>query len=494
MKKNKKDLIILSIIYVFTLLVFFNFVNMHYATDTYNIINRGYKEYAIKYSLNDGRPIMCLISLFADALNLSINIYIVSLIVMALFVSCISVMKLKNVIKRYKQINNLYEEIVLLIICYFTIFNFMYLENMYFAECLVMSISILLFIISMDIFLERKKFYIEKSLLLAMLGVLFYQGTIGFFVSITCLISIIKNKDNIKEILKDIIISGIFCCIAVGINLLQIKICGSIFNMSQNRISGSSEIFINIKYICMNLPVVIINTASMFPKYILLVYMILLFICCWFYYLKKGTKELVKMLYIVLIICISFGDSLIINVFTLTSFGAARLLFSIGALVGFIYIYIFTNTNLFKEKKAISKLLKALLAIYCIITVVNYIYIMSEHKKIEVLNEEECMIIDSYIKEYEEESGKIVKKIAVYYDIDVTYYYPSIKDKSSLCLRPLSVEWADNASLTFYSGRKLEQVNSTYEIYREYFKGKNWDKLDKEQFVFIDDTVHYCIY
>ena len=70
MKKiHKKDIIIIIIMFLFTLLIFYNFVIGHYATDTYNIINRGIKEYAITYSLNDGRPINCIALLIADLLR-----------------------------------------------------------------------------------------------------------------------------------------------------------------------------------------------------------------------------------------------------------------------------------------------------------------------------------------------------------------------------------------------------------------------------------------
>jgi len=494
MKKSKKGLIIFFSTFIFTLLVFLNFINMHYATDTYNIINRGYKEYAIKYSLNDGRPIMCLISLIADFFNVPINVYIISLTIMALFVSCISVLKLKSIVMKYKYPKSLCQEIILLIICYTTIFNFMYLENMYFAECLIMAISILLFIISVDILLQKRPYYILKSLLLVILGVLFYQGTIGVFVSIACIISIIKNKNNIKQILKDIIISAMFCGVALGINLIQIKIYGNIFNMTQTRMGDISQVFTNLKYVCFNLPIMLLNTADIFPKYTFFAYVILLFVSIWCYYLSKGTKELLKVLNIVLIIFISLGSSFVLNIFSLTSFGSARLMFSLGALIGYIFIYLYVNTDLLEKKALLSKMIKILLVSYFIIIVINYVYIMTEHEKIEILNSQECKKIDSYIREYENETGNIVKNIAVCYDSKVTYNYSSIRNQSSLCLRPLSAEWSDDGSINFYTGRDLKEVSMTNQLYISNFKGKNWDELSKEQFLFIGDTVYYCVY
>ena len=78
---------------------------MHYATDTYNIINRGYEDYAIKYSLNDGRPIMCLISLLASRMHIPIEGYIITLTVMAIFISCLNVFIIKNTVIKFMNIN-----------------------------------------------------------------------------------------------------------------------------------------------------------------------------------------------------------------------------------------------------------------------------------------------------------------------------------------------------------------------------------------------------
>lgn len=54
--------------------------------------------------------------------------------------------------------------------------------------------------------------------------------------------------------------------------------------------------------------------------------------------------------------------------------------------------------------------------------------------------------------------------------------------------------WCNIDALNYYTGRKLETVQMDKNIYYAYFKGKDWDKLDKEQFVFKGDTVFYCVY
>ena len=207
MKITKNDIIIFAIIFIITLIVFNGFLTMHYATDTYNIINRGYEAYAIYYSLNDGRPIMSIITLLANIIHMPINTYIILLTFLAILVSCISVILLKKIISNYKKTISIWNEILLTIICYVTIFNFMFLENMQFAECFVMSVSILIYIIAANILIERKKNYLIKTYLLIIIGIFFYQGTLSVLVVMTTVLSLITT--NIKTTYKNILLAGI---------------------------------------------------------------------------------------------------------------------------------------------------------------------------------------------------------------------------------------------------------------------------------------------
>ena len=54
--------------------------------------------------------------------------------------------------------------------------------------------------------------------------------------------------------------------------------------------------------------------------------------------------------------------------------------------------------------------------------------------------------------------------------------------------------WCNVDAINYYTNRNLEEVQMPRKIYDEYFKNKDWNELNKEQFVFIDDTLYYCIY
>lgn len=482
---NKRNIIIFTVLLLICVIVFFDFLNMHYATDTYNIINRGYVEYAITYSLNDGRIFMCAITLIAGFINMPIKAYVLVLTFLSLIVSCISIMKLKSIVEKNKKTENLFEEIILVIICFTVVFNFMFLENMQFAETFVMAMSILLYIIGADILTSEEKRRFIKACILVILGIFCYQGTLGFFVVMVFMFSIIKNKH--KELLKNFIISGAICVIAAATNMLQIKICGALLGMEQNRFGSIKNIFTMINYIISSLGYILVNTAGIFPKY-MFIGMLFSVVIIADIYLQKDEKIIRASIFLLTII--SIGVSFAINIFTGAGFGTARMMFPIGALIGNIFLLLYSKTNIFKDKK---KIMSSVVIVYFVIISVNYMYIINEHSKVEELTQSECRIIGEYIINYETTTGNTVNKIAVYSDNKPTYYYNNIKNYSALCIRPLSVEWADNGSISYWCNKELKEIQPSKEIYEMYFKDKNWDELCEEQFVFINDTLHYCI-
>lgn len=169
-------------------------------------------------------------------------------------------------------------------------------------------------------------------------------------------------------------------------------------------------------------------------------------------------------------------------------------MFPIGALIGNIYLLIYMRADVITHKNTSKLFLLILLIVYFITNVVNYVCLTYKQKEVESLNKSECLQIDEYINKYENESKIKIKYVSVYYDSNPTYYYKTIKNKSALCIRPLSVEWADDGSINYYTSRNLIEISSNKKIYNTYFKDKDWNKLSEEQFIFIDDIMYYCVY
>ena len=68
----------------------------------------------------------------------------------------------------------------------------MYIENMYFVESSVMAISLLCFIYSANNLVEKNKIILPT--ILAIIGITAYQGTIGFLMAFTFLITLNWNN------------------------------------------------------------------------------------------------------------------------------------------------------------------------------------------------------------------------------------------------------------------------------------------------------------
>lgn len=495
MKKiNKKDIIIFICILVFSLIIFKNFITMHYATDTYNIIDRGYKEYAINYFLNDGRPFSCAFLLICYCLNINIIYAIIFSIIMALVISCISVMLLKNNIEKYKKPNNWFEELLIIVFSYFTIYNFYYLENMLYAECFVMALGIMFYIISSNYLIEKNtKYYFIKGCIFAVLGVLCYQGTIGFLVLITLVFSLIKNKNKIKSVFADVMLSGMFCIIGLIIDLLFIKFFGLILNLSQTRIGSLSIIKEKIFYILKNIGLIVKYNSNLYIPYLFLNIIIIVFFVMILYYSKtKHIEGITKNLFIILgaiILCFP------LDIISYSDIFAGRTKFCMGSLIGLIFIFIYCDTGVFEKDNLLKCFFISIFLVYSFFIIKFYIKLMVGHKIVEERTKVECNAIDEYISEYEKNNNIVIKNISFCIDSKPTYYYYDIGNCSGLCSRPLSLEWSNNEALNYYTNRKLKEEEMPKELYEMYFKDKNWDALCvQEQIMFVNDTVIYCIY
>ena len=489
MKEKKRNLIIYLILILITIIMCFPYLTEHYSSDDYTIIGYGYYKYGLEKFLNDGRVFSSVITLLAGYWNLPIKVFIQGLFYIGILISCLCVIKIKNIITKIKPEKNLKETVLVLGISYCIIFNFMYLENMYFAEIPIMALGILLFIKSSEKLVESK--YL-KSLAYLIIGELCYQGTINFFITFTFLLLIIKNKGINKEVIKKVIISGLFCLISVGINLIQIKICGKIFGLEQSRLGEIQKIPGNIIYIMLHIGNVLTDTCDFFPKYGFLIFLLILYITTFIYDLVK-IKEYSNSFNLLLISIVAIFSSVAINIVSLSSFGLGRMVFSIGALIGLIFMYLYCSTNIFGESKIFKYFLLFALSIYIVMNFLNYTLQMYCNKKANEMDKEEALQVNEYILEYEKNNNIEVKNIAFTYDKNITWNYNLFFD-TSYTSRALMIWWCNIDALNYYTGRKLETVQMDKNIYYAYFKGKDWDKLDKEQFVFKGDTVFYCVY
>lgn len=399
LKQNKINIIIFVITFTITCVIFLPFLIGHYATDTYNIYSMGYKNFALSNSFKEGRIITGGCALLMDAIELSVETSLLIMLLMALIISNLAVIIIKKIIEKYKTAQNIKQQIIITTISYITIFNFMYLDNLYFWECGIMALSVLLYVISANILVEKNNKYVLKSIILTILGVMCYQGTIELFFAYVLLFSILKNKENIKEIIFDL-----FKCIAIAgfaivVELIVIKVISNVIGKGTNRYGSIKKIFGNIIFILASLGNELYTTSNFFPNGLYIGSLVTLSVI-FVVYLLRNKKEDILMYQYLAIVIITIASAYVINLTTLSSFDAGRLRVPIGALIGIIFIFLYVRTDIFEKKGLLKNIIIIVLMIYVIINTINYESMIIQHKIVNKLEKQEADQIEQYIKQY----------------------------------------------------------------------------------------------
>ena len=411
---NNKLLLKKSVYYIIILILAFlinkNYITGHYATDTYAIINMGYEKYAVEVFLNAGRLFSCLFLLTSGLFRLPIDIFVTISTVLAILISGLSVKRLTRIMFRYKMPKNKTDVFIAFAISFCTIFNFMYIEILYFTEAAVLALAVYLSILSADVLISSKRYGSLKSFFLITMAIFCYNSVYSiYFITVMLLILLEKNNNNKKIIYAQILKSITFVLIALILNFIQIKITSSLLNSYQSRISSVSIWFNNICFILMNLFEQLVNTAKLFPKYLFLAYLLITVSCLIISFKKNKLYLLEILLFIILSILTPFAISII----SLSSFGTGRLLIGIGMLIGYLYIIFYVKTSILSEKHIFSYILKFLFLIYFFTNIINYLVITNDYKKINEIEEGHAKEITEYINNYEKENNIKIEYIAM---------------------------------------------------------------------------------
>ena len=450
--------------------MYINWVTMHYASDTYNIMNVGYEQYALRWSLKDGRLFMAIITYIASKVNMPINLFVIGNLIVGIFISCLCVIKIKNIVLENKE-KNLKDTIIVTAIAFFTIFNFMYIENMYFVESSVMAISLLCFIYSANNLVEKNKIILPT--ILAIIGITAYQGTIGFLMAFTFLITLIKDKKDTKTIIIDFLKATAITVIAIIFNMLLVKVIGNITGQVQNRVGSVSQIFSNIIYIIHNYLTILKDSCGLFPKYLFLIFIEIIFMISIIYDIKNKTNNTIKIFFITVV---TIASGFLVSVGTLSSFYTGRLRFCIGAVIGFLLIYMFVKM----KNKNMKIILTTMIIIYGIANIWDCLYITNEHKQVNKYEKQEVEEIQEYIE------NKEVNKIAILVIKGKSNktYFEEINSQSVITYNALRCDWAAEGLVNFYIENNLQRINLTKEQLEKYSKIK-----DDKGYEIVDDIL-----
>ncbi len=494
-KKNfdKEKLITYLIILLFCTVACSPLLQMHIASDTYNLMDLGYFEYPSHYFLKDARIMSTLATYIAGILNLSYPTYIVGMEILAVIIASISMYILyQTIIEKTGLFDNYFKKTLLLISVSIIIFNCISLEYFLYAECSVMCLSVLLSIIGARTFTKKTKFKYLKTLPLILLATFCYQGSVNIFITLVILFLLIdKNKISGKEILKQFILAGTILAISFLINVLVMYFTNFLLNESQTRV-GKSLIFENplLFFICLIITskILLITNYNLLPAGITII-----FICITAILSFCANKSFKKAFKYILVVLVAISSCMAPIFLTSSPAIEPRMAMSVGSIIGISLIYL--NLLDTSNKKILHNIIIFITIAFFIYNTIHVIQIFTAHIVTNKLDANMGVSIKYKIEQYEHETGNKIKKVAYYEDSKTkSFPYGYKHNFSSFTQRAFENKYCINEALNYYCGRKFEQVDSSDKIYQDNFLGKNWDTYAEEQIVFDKDTIHICIY
>jgi len=482
-----KKIIIFSIIFLIAIISTISFLKPHYSIDTIEMMNNGFDSYNNCKFLVDGRIFSALLIKIIEKMSLQYSIIL--LYVIGIWISCISVMYIRKLIIKYGKLEeNL--NIIPTIIAYVIIFNFMYIDAFQFIEFPIIALSILLYIISADIIIKKEKFYILKSVLVTIIAMFCYQGSVSAMIVTAFVLSIIKNKKLNKQLLLEMLKIGIIIITAIILNYIVSHFFGETRRLS-------FKIIDNFKYTFINLFFLVFNSGNHYPEYLQLVFIISLI---GYGIIKKVRIDNLIYIYILSIICGAIVLIITPDLHVITV-QCGRIFFSIGATIGYMLMYLYCTNSFIK----LSKFINFIAVTYLVLLLIIYFQYTYFYMKGQAIDEYVIENINNIILDYEKNNDIDIKFFSFILEKDVcSINIDNLLDKKYNKIHKKMINQGmrikemiiSKGLFKVYTNRDIEKICIEKDILKEVLKGKKIDDnnlLNRERFIFIDDTVNIIL-
>lgn len=492
---------ILKEYYVFFLLLLLNlifysiFSIWHYAADSYLTEILGWTAVEGVYYAG-GRWLMCAFCRFLDFLQISYAMGIR----LSWMLAVLSLSGAALVVYRHLQAckeksggagdGRFSKKAWSALVAFMLISNVFVLEDFIFAEYTgIMCLGIFFDVLGAGCilkFLEQKKpaWYI-LGIACGILGINGHQGSFGILV-IVCILFATDMFDSWKIFIRNNIVIGSAYLLPALVNLAQTRLAGNV------RVSGSgTDILASVRKITEGVRHLGISTANFLPHrfyagwiFILAVY----FLYC--VILRRNKKAMLFGIYNFFIIMLGIYAPFLVTTYEAIDI-VPRTVYIMGGIVPVILITQELHAGLDKVGRML------LPAMACVFLLVQYLGILrigvGNIRAVEADFYETQFVVNRLL-DYEKETGTKVRKMAVYWDVNVTGHAEGVVGFGAINERMLSNEWAAPFAIQCHQGFEIWQTDKSEEVYEKYFEGKDWSGMDEEQMVIIGDTLHLCAY
>ena len=492
LKNNKVNIFIFIGMLLFTIIVCFNFLKVHFSNDAYYVYAYGYDYYAHHFLLSN-RMFSALILLIFKWLDIPLVTELSVMGVVLTFIMALSWFILyRFVIRLIQKEKSILYNILIAGAAFLVVFNMCTAEGLLYIEVGTMPFGILFAILGACVLATDKKLRYLISLILVTISGLFYQATSSVFVLLALVLIAIKHKGNIKLVIKDTIIIALIYGFAMIVNFVGVKLWDSAlqYEFRKFEIPSISDI---IGTILKFGETILIWNSGIGPKYCYLSLLIVLTIIFVAGGALKKKNYFMILEYIVLILL-----SILIPIIPILAtpidaqYIEPRMAMCFGSIIGILVIFLLAVVEVDKNK--------VLLNILTIFTVINFIgnsiFLIVASSSTLITNQLDKFIAQEIIKEinyYEETTGIEIKKIGVAFDKTYTMYYEGQPALRCFNVRSMGTHWAVKEVITMYTGKGYGNTIVPEEISKE-FLTKDWTSYDKEQLVFDGENLYICIY
>lgn len=392
------------------------------------------------------------------------------------------------------------DDLISILITTILIINPFSFELFIYIEKSVMMLSILFCVMAVEHmikFFEGSKKNILYALILMFLANSSYQGTVGFFVSLS-LFYILKYSKDWKTFLKNNIVVALVYAASALLNLAFIKLI-----FTNQRISGERNIFESLKKIFIETSKMFLDTRNILPKYFFASSILLISLYIIYRSLKskdenedkikdKTKEKIIKILKLIYIIIGTTAVAVLPQMLQVTSeiWIVARTAYPLASLIGLLLLYLYSNYNInLKERNIII----FTIILFLTVQFIGFMKISVGNYASNAIDKEISLQIKDMTEKYEKESGYKIDTISIYRDKNMVWIYEGITGSGDVNVKAYTVDWATHSILRFYLQRNLKIIEKDPKLEKA-FKEKDWKKFDKEQIIFDKNIMHICLY
>lgn len=492
LKNNKVNIFIFIGMLLFTIIVCFNFLKVHFSNDAYYVYAYGYDYYAHHFLLSN-RMFSALILLIFKWLDIPLVTELSVMGVVLTFIMALSWFILyRFVIRLIQKEKSILYNILIVGSAFLVVFNMCTAEGLLYIEVGTIPFGILFAILGACILATDKKFRYLISIILVTISGLFYQATSSIFVLLALVLIAIKHKGDIKLVIKDTIIIALIYGFAMIVNFVGVKLWDKTLQYEFRKFEFPSISAI-IGTILKFGETILIYNVGIGPKYWYLTLLIVLTIIFISGMILRKKNYFMILEYVVLILLSILVPLIpILASPTDAQYIEPRMAMCFGSIIGILIIFLLAVVEVDK-----NKILLTILTILTALTFVgNSIFLIMAASSTLITNQLDKFTAQEIIKEineYETKTGKEIKKIGVAFDKTYTMYYEGQPALRCFNVRSMGTHWAVKEVITMYTGKGYENTTVPEEI-SEGFLTKDWTSYNKEQLVFDGENLYICIY